>query len=547
MSDSIFDLKQTMFTSNLPVPAPRDRGPDRGPNFDQALDSAQRQGRDEHRAHDSQKLKAADNKKTNDNDQIDEVPQDEQDEVTLSKEDAGTAKVNATTNAEATVVDESEAVVDESAAVVDESEAVIVELEAVAETKEPTAEELAAAVVAALDPTKPVIKQAPVEKTEHAEQPQGIELNDAVQPRGKHGRINTTGKEAPAANTVTNAAPVKEEEAVKTTNVETPAVDPNAVVVATELHSTKLASASKNERAATSKADQAKLSRDTKPKQSTDEETKTEASVHADAAIAITAPPEVESATPAPKRRFDSAKQTQPEASDSELRLASTLAAHTAAAAATTPTANPDSAADTTAKTTETPAVSTVCPKPTDSPPPSNQQRGQQIPSSFANHLEAAAAERKSNDSLNGVDRTRFVQRVARAFQRAGETEGEIRLRLSPPELGAVKLEVTLRDGAMIARMETETTTARNLLMDNLPQLKERLAEQNIRIETFEVEVRDQSNQSSADDAKEQLRQLSEQQRNRLRGERATTPVVAAPIVRTLPGARQSSQLNVVI
>jgi flagellar hook-length control protein FliK len=176
-----------------------------------------------------------------------------------------------------------------------------------------------------------------------------------------------------------------------------------------------------------------------------------------------------------------------------------------------------------------------------------NHLRGTPIPNSFANRLEAASAERKSNDPLNGVDRTRFVQRVARAFQRVGETEGEIRLRLSPPELGAVKLEVSLRDGAMIARMETETTTARNLLMENLPQLKERLAEQNVRIETFEVEVRDQANQSSADDAREQLRQQTEQQRNRLRGERATTPVVAQPIVRTLPAARQSSQLNVVI
>jgi flagellar hook-length control protein FliK len=195
----------------------------------------------------------------------------------------------------------------------------------------------------------------------------------------------------------------------------------------------------------------------------------------------------------------------------------------------------------------ENPAIPAASTTPAETPATPNHLRGPQIPNSFANRLEAASAERKSNDPLNGVDRTRFVQRVARAFQRVGETEGEIRLRLSPPELGAVKLEVSLRDGAMIARMETETTAARNLLMENLPQLKERLAEQNVRIETFEVEVRDQSNQSSADDAREQLRQQTEQQRNRLRGERATTPVVAQPIVRTLPAARQSSQLNVVI
>jgi flagellar hook-length control protein FliK len=522
MSDSIFDLKQTLFTSNLPVPASRDRGADRGPNFDQALDSAQRQGRDEHRAHESQKPKAADNKKNDDTNQADDVQHDDQDEVTLTKE--GAATETATTNAK---------------------EAVVGEPEVKEEIKEPTTEEIAAAAVAPLDPSMPVIKQAPKEKTEHGEHHEGIELNDAVQLGGKHGRAKTTGKEALAANTLTNAAPIKNEELAATTE-EAAAVDPNAVVVATELHSTKVAAANKNARGA-NKTEQTKSNSDTKTDQPVNEETKTDTGEHAEGAFAVTVTPEVESETPTPKRRFDTTKQSMPEVSDSELKLASAIAVNATAAAAATPGTSIDSTTDTTAKTAETPGISAVSTAPTETPPPSNQPRGQQIPTSFANRLEAAAAERKSNDSLNGVDRTRFVQRVARAFQRAGETEGEIRLRLSPPELGAVKLEVTLRDGAMIARMETETTTARNLLMDNLPQLKERLAEQNVRIETFEVEVRDQSNQSSADDAKEQLRQQTEQQRNRLRGERATTPVVAAPIVRTLPAARQSSQLNVVI
>ena len=50
------------------------------------------------------------------------------------------------------------------------------------------------------------------------------------------------------------------------------------------------------------------------------------------------------------------------------------------------------------------------------------------------------------------VDRVRFVQRVARAFQGVSAQGGSLRLRLSPPELGSVKLDVTVRGGVLNAR-----------------------------------------------------------------------------------------------
>jgi flagellar hook-length control protein FliK len=88
------------------------------------------------------------------------------------------------------------------------------------------------------------------------------------------------------------------------------------------------------------------------------------------------------------------------------------------------------------------------------------------------------------------VDQARFVQRVARAFRAADEQGGQIRLRLSPPELGSLKLDIALRNGQMTARLEAETTTARSLLLDNLPALRERLAGQNIKIERFDVDLK---------------------------------------------------------
>ena len=54
-----------------------------------------------------------------------------------------------------------------------------------------------------------------------------------------------------------------------------------------------------------------------------------------------------------------------------------------------------------------------------------------------------------------------------------------------------MRLEITVRNGAMTARAETETTAAKNLLLDNLPALRERLAQQDIKIQQFDVDVAD--------------------------------------------------------
>ena len=67
-----------------------------------------------------------------------------------------------------------------------------------------------------------------------------------------------------------------------------------------------------------------------------------------------------------------------------------------------------------------------------------------------------------------------------------------MRLRLSPPELGSLRLEVTVQQGVMTAHVEAETPQARLLLLENLPALRERLQEQNIKIERFDVDLMNQ-------------------------------------------------------
>jgi flagellar hook-length control protein FliK len=86
------------------------------------------------------------------------------------------------------------------------------------------------------------------------------------------------------------------------------------------------------------------------------------------------------------------------------------------------------------------------------------------------------------------VDTVRLLTRVARAFHFA-QDGGEVRIRLSPPELGALRMEVRVLEGALVARLETETAAARTAIVENLPALRERLAEQGVRIERFDVDL----------------------------------------------------------
>lgn len=151
------------------------------------------------------------------------------------------------------------------------------------------------------------------------------------------------------------------------------------------------------------------------------------------------------------------------------------------------------------------------------------QNQSQPVPS-HATHSEAPAPHAEGESHMPTIDRARFVQRVANAFRSAQQNDGQIQMRLSPPELGSLKIEIAVRNGVLSANLEAETPDARRVLLDNLPALRQRLAEQDIRIEKFEVDIRQDGGQQQGQ-AEAQQQQAEEQTqravaRNRIR----TTP-----------------------
>lgn len=144
------------------------------------------------------------------------------------------------------------------------------------------------------------------------------------------------------------------------------------------------------------------------------------------------------------------------------------------------------------------------------------------------------------------VDSARFLSRVAKAFLSAQQRDGEVRLRLSPPELGSLRLQVSVQDGVMVARMETETEAARASLTNNLPELRERLAEQGIRIERFDIDLMQQPSLGTPDRPTDSQQQPERQPLHSLRTDQ---PKSGTATPTTTPDSNWSGQgrLNVII
>ena len=162
--------------------------------------------------------------------------------------------------------------------------------------------------------------------------------------------------------------------------------------------------------------------------------------------------------------------------------------------------------------------------------------------------LLSAATGRSTRDAdAPQVDSVRLLNRVARAFVAAQDGSGEVRLRLSPPELGALRLVVKVLDGALVARLETETSAARTALIENLPALRERLAEQGVRIERFDVDLRQHHSHGPFDRQANQQPQDQPSQPQVAPRERRLPQVAEGVIARAAMIGPDQRRLNVIV
>lgn len=95
----------------------------------------------------------------------------------------------------------------------------------------------------------------------------------------------------------------------------------------------------------------------------------------------------------------------------------------------------------------------------------------------------------REKSAVDQRQQIRLIQRVVRGFERLSAQGGNIRLRLHPPELGSLAMNVRVEGKTLSAEITTETVQAKQALMESLPKLKQQLADNGLTIERFEVHV----------------------------------------------------------
>lgn len=153
------------------------------------------------------------------------------------------------------------------------------------------------------------------------------------------------------------------------------------------------------------------------------------------------------------------------------------------------------------------------------------------------------AGEKAGRNAAN--DAAVNVQRIVHALRLAQGRNGEIRLRLHPPELGALRLEMHVKNGTLTARLEVESSAARDVLLENLPQLRERLAEHRIKVDQFDVFLPRDSSQGHSNDQQTNSGGYERPQTTAGRASRQTEPINGSEPRKWR--ADSSSQFDVVI
>jgi hypothetical protein len=107
------------------------------------------------------------------------------------------------------------------------------------------------------------------------------------------------------------------------------------------------------------------------------------------------------------------------------------------------------------------------------------------------------------------VDRAEIVQRVVDLAQRSAEHSRPFRVRLHPPELGALQVEIVREGNTVSARMQVETVSAMNALTRHLSDLRHSLSRHGVTVDRVEVQLVDfrttgESQQQSDADADQQ-------------------------------------------
>lgn len=91
-----------------------------------------------------------------------------------------------------------------------------------------------------------------------------------------------------------------------------------------------------------------------------------------------------------------------------------------------------------------------------------------------------------------------IIRQVAKSIALRGASRStDVRLALSPPNLGTVRLKISMNDGVLSGSIVTESQSIRHLLQQQVPELREALAQDGIQLGDLDVSTEEQQQPSS--------------------------------------------------
>ena len=165
---------------------------------------------------------------------------------------------------------------------------------------------------------------------------------------------------------------------------------------------------------------------------------------------------------------------------------------------------------------------------------------------SVSSNVSAAAdkgLENAKENFANGrtdVEAKQLASRVTNAIRAAHKSGRQLKIRLHPPELGALQIEIGMQDGVTTARLEVQTVTAQQAILESLSLLKEALAQNGTIIDRIDVQLaeeRPESGRSQSQDHRENRNEQSQPREQRQRDSQDETAGEPEDDASSQPGA----------
>ncbi len=112
-----------------------------------------------------------------------------------------------------------------------------------------------------------------------------------------------------------------------------------------------------------------------------------------------------------------------------------------------------------------------------------------------------SAAEMKAEAGRDELNAARITRGIENAVKQRG---GSLTIRMSPPDMGIVKLELEMKGGAVTARLQAEHDSVRQMLTQKITQLHSALEGQGLQVDKLTVQTMDNSSASSFNEHQEE-------------------------------------------